>query len=97
MLIYSSNTLFPHAPLNGGTKVLFFNDIYFSHYDVIELIDTNKMNYDVVCALDFENLKIYDLWVIRDIIGLVLHPMYPYFWDLDSYWKMLLLSTDTSL
>ena len=86
----SSNTLFPHAPLNRGTKVLFFNDIYFSHHDVVELIDTNKMNYDLACALDFENLKIYDLWVIRDIKGLVLHPRYPYFWDLDSYWKMLL-------
>ena len=53
------------------TKVLFFNDIYFAYQDIIKLIDTNKMDYDLACALDFQNFKIYDLWVLRDINGLV--------------------------
>jgi len=86
----TTDHLFPLAENNDGTKVLFFNDIYFSHYDVIKLIDTNKMNYNLACALDFEHFQVYDLWVLRDMNGLIVHPFFPYFWDSDSYWKMLL-------
>eukprot|EP00944_MAST-04C_sp_MAST-4C-sp1_P005877 g5877.t1 len=71
------------------TKVLFFNDIYFAYQDIIKLIDTNKMDYDLACALDFQNFKLYDLWVLRDINGLVVNPWFPFFWDTPSFFKII--------
>ena len=47
------------------------------------------MDYDLVCALDFHPFaQLYDLWVLRDINGLVLNQWYPYFWDANSAWDM---------
>ena len=31
------------------------------------LLLTNGMDYDVACAMDFEHLKLHDLWVARDL------------------------------
>ena len=46
------------------TKVLFFNDIYFAYQDIIKLIDTNKMDYDLACALDFQNFKLSNFGLV---------------------------------
>jgi hypothetical protein len=70
------------------TNVFFFNDILFSYKDAIKLLRTNKMNYDLACALDFHFINLYDLWVLRDINGLVVSPTFPYFWDYNSFWRL---------
>lgn len=71
------------------TMVIYFNDIWFSHTDVVQLVNTRKMDYDLACAVDFHPFaKLYDLWVLRDINGLVLNPWYPYFWDDKSAWDV---------
>ena len=85
----SVNAFFGSNAHLDQTKVLFFNDIYFSYQDIVKLIDTNRMDYDLACALDFQNLKLYDLWVLRDINGLVLNPWFPFFWDMPSFFKIV--------
>ena len=76
-------------PNRPRTMVIYFNDIWFSHTDVVRLVNTQKMDYDLVCALDFHPFaQLYDLWVLRDINGLVLNQWYPYFWDANSAWDM---------
>jgi hypothetical protein len=85
--------LFPYlsktkAKIRYKTSVFFFNDVWFSYKDAIELLHTNKMNYDLACALDFHFINLYDLWVLRDINGLVVSPTFPYFWDYNSFWDI---------
>ena len=89
----NTDSLFPYIQPRPSdselrTKVLFFNDIWFSYKDVIRLLNTNRMNYDLVCALDFHFINLYDLWVLRDINGLVVSQSFPYFWDYESFWNV---------
>jgi hypothetical protein len=51
-----------------NTKIIFFNDIYYKYEDIINLISTNKEDYDAVCALDFNDF-FYDRWVSIDLDG----------------------------
>lgn len=44
--------------------------------DVVELLLTRNMNYDVACAMDFELLTLYDIWVARDLQGQLLSGWY---------------------
>ena len=83
--------------LQGGTEkmgraktiVIYFNDIWFSHTDVVRLVNTRKMDYDLACAVDFHPFaQLYDLWVLRDINGLILNQWFPYFWDSKSAWDV---------
>ena len=50
---------------SNKTRILFFNDIYYKVSDVINLINTNNMEYDLACGLDFY-YAFYDMLVTRD-------------------------------
>lgn len=63
------------------TSIVFLNDIYFQASDVITLIETNRMQYDAACALDYNAPNFYDIWVSRDLRGYEMYLHYPYFMD----------------
>ena len=64
------------------TRILFFNDIIYNYEDVIRLIGTNKLDYDVACPLDFdERGKFYDTWVSIDLNGMHFMIEYPMSYD----------------
>ena len=46
--------------------------------DVIRLVETENGKYDMVCALDFELLQFYDVWVTRDMTGMPFSGWYPF-------------------
>ena len=62
-----------------NTIVIFFNDIIFRFEDVINLLSTNKEDFDVVCGFDMNNQVFYDLWVTIDLDGRGLNPHFPFF------------------
>ncbi|PJF17491.1 hypothetical protein PSACC_02694 [Paramicrosporidium saccamoebae] len=62
------------------TRVLFLNDIWFKSTDLLELLITNRGEYDIACALDFY-VRFYDSWVTRDLTGSEIRPSFPYFND----------------
>ncbi len=62
------------------TKIIFLNDIYFEASDIVSLVETNQMQYDAACAMDFSP-NFYDVWVSRDLRGQSLSSFYPYFVD----------------
>lgn len=69
------------------TKLLWLNDIFFRPESVLEMITTNKGQFDQVCALDYLPLGFYDTWVMRDVDALRPTPLWPYFkrqQDIDS-------------
>ncbi|UJR20244.1 hypothetical protein I4U23_023375 [Adineta vaga] len=63
---------------SDNTKIIFFNDIYYKLSDIINLINTNNMEYDLACGLDFY-YAFYDTLVTRDSNGKGLMDYYPYF------------------
>lgn len=65
------------------TTIIFLNDVYFHHQDVLKLVDTNGGNFDMACGLDFY-YQFYDVWVSRDIHGNTLLGQYPFFRDTES-------------
>jgi hypothetical protein len=62
----------------NNTIVLFFNDIVFKYQDIINLLSTNKGNYDAVCGLDMSFL-FYDRWVSIDLEGEGMTKYFPFF------------------
>ena len=62
----------------NNTIVLFFNDIVFKYEDIINLLSTNKEDFDVVCGLDMSFL-FYDRWVSIDLEGEGMSKYFPYF------------------
>jgi len=62
----------------NNTIIIFFNDITFQYEDIINLLSTNKENYDVVCGLDMSFL-FYDRWVSIDLEGEGMTKYFPYF------------------
>ncbi len=68
--------------------ILFFNDIIYKWQDVIKLIMTNDMNYDVACGLDFYD-QFYDVWVSRDLNDRRLTSYFPYFVDDTGKYQVL--------
>lgn len=67
----------PTVPITS-TKVLFLNDILLQATDMVNLLNTENGNYDMVCSIDYELLKIYDTWVVRDLHGKKWSDWYPY-------------------
>lgn len=73
----------PLYQLNWSTKstrIVFLNDVWFHSEQILDLILTNRGDYDMSCALDFY-WKFYDVWVSRDLKGQGLYGIYPYFQD----------------
>jgi hypothetical protein len=66
----------PNINLNN-TKIIFFNDIIFSYEDIINLLSTNKEDYDAVCAMDFSDIFI-DRWVSIDLEGNTFQKDFPF-------------------
>ena len=62
----------------SNTKVIFFNDIIFEYENIINLLSTNKEDYDAVCGLDFYDC-FYDSWVSIDLSGYSLRHDFPFF------------------
>ena len=60
-----------------NTRIIFFNDIYYKYEDIINLLSTNKEDYDAVCALDFSK-HFYDRWVSIDLDGNSLLKYFPF-------------------
>jgi hypothetical protein len=60
--------------------IIFINDIIYKWQDIIKLIMTNEMQYDMACGLDIY-YGFYDVWVSRDLNGNKLRNYYPYFTD----------------
>ncbi|CAF1097227.1 unnamed protein product [Adineta steineri] len=60
------------------TRIIFLNDIYYKVSDVINLINTNSMEYDFACGVDFY-YAFYDVLVSRDFNKSNLMNYYPYF------------------
>lgn len=67
----------PNLDFNN-TKIIFFNDVYFKFEDIINLISTNREDYDAVCAMDFTDI-FYDRWVSIDLEGNSLLQNFPFF------------------
>ncbi|KIY68081.1 glycosyltransferase family 69 protein [Cylindrobasidium torrendii FP15055 ss-10] len=61
------------------SKILFFNDVYFDWRDALELLNTKDGEYDLACAMDFDGIGLYDIWVTRDSCGRPTKEIWPYF------------------
>ena len=61
------------------TIIIFLNDIVFKYEDIINLLSTNKEDYDVVCGLDMNDNNFYDRWVSIDLDGSGLKKFFPFF------------------
>ena len=68
----------PNIDFNN-TIILFLNDIVFKYEDIINLLSTNKEDFDVVCALDMNNKTFYDRWVSIDLEGDGMRRYFPFF------------------
>ncbi|OQS05608.1 capsular associated protein [Thraustotheca clavata] len=67
------------APLDKSfDDILFFNDVIFRADDILRLLLTSDMNYDVVCSMDFNRVTFYDTWVSRDVNAERMSSMYPF-------------------
>ena len=62
-----------------NTIIIFFNDIVFKYEDIINLLSTNKEDFDAVCGLDMVNHLFYDCWVAIDLDGNALKNSFPFF------------------
>ena len=62
----------------NNTMIIFFNDVIFRFEDIINLLSTNKEDYDVVCGLDMFYM-FYDRWVSIDLEGEGMSKYFPYF------------------
>ncbi len=68
--------------------IVFFNDIVYKYQDIVKLIMTNDMKYDMACGLDF-SYGFYDTWVTRDLKGAQLYNSYPYFRDRNAQNRLI--------
>ena len=68
----------PNIDFNN-TIIIFLNDIVFKYEDVINLLSTNKEDFDLVCGLDMNDNKFYDRWVSVDLEGDGLRKYFPFF------------------
>ena len=69
----------PHLGLTGRVTVLFLNDVLLYAEDALELLATGGGDYDLACGMDFEGLKLYDTWVLRDLTGSAASDWFPFF------------------
>ena len=63
----------------NNTIVLYFNDVIFRYEDIINLLSTNKEDFDSVCGLDMYSNYFYDRWVTIDLDGNGLKKYFPFF------------------
>ena len=63
----------------NNTIVIFFNDVIFKYEDIINLLSTNKEDFDSVCGLDMYSHYFYDRWVTIDLDGNGLKKYFPFF------------------
>jgi len=82
--LYSFATLLKEEPgfavslsSSAHFKLVFLNDIYFKAEDVLRLIGTRSLNYDIACGLDFYTL-FYDHYATRDIHGDFFANVFPF-------------------
>ena len=68
----------PNIDFNN-TIIIFLNDIVFSYEDIINLLSTNKEDFDVVCGLDMNKNTFHDRWVSIDLEGDGLMEYFPFF------------------
>lgn len=68
--------------------IVFFNDIIFKWQDIVKLIMTNDMNYDMTCGMDFY-YEFYDTWISRDLDGNRIKKYYPFFRDRNSQNRLI--------
>ena len=68
----------PNIDFNN-TIIIFLNDIVFSYEDIINLLSTNKEDFDVACGLDMNDNTFYDRWVSIDLEGDGLTKYFPFF------------------
>ena len=59
--------------------VIFFNDVVFKYEDIINLLSTNKEDFDSVCGMDIVSHYFYDRWVTIDLDGNGLKKYFPFF------------------
>ncbi|EJD44928.1 hypothetical protein AURDEDRAFT_114248 [Auricularia subglabra TFB-10046 SS5] len=62
-------------------RVLWSNDVFVHAEAVVELLKTNKGNYDQACGVDFNFFGLYDMWVLRDRLGGIGTSMYPFVFE----------------
>ncbi|KAK9766832.1 hypothetical protein K7432_003795 [Basidiobolus ranarum] len=65
-------------------QILFFNDIVFTSEQILHLLNTNDMDYDMACSFDFDLSGLYDRWVARDRNGRLMSMYYPFIQDLPT-------------
>lgn len=68
--------------------IIYFNDIIYKWQDIVKLISTNDMKYDIACGLDFYYV-FYDRWVSRDLDGRQIRNYFPYFIDTTAQQQVL--------
>ncbi|KAJ7306962.1 cryptococcal mannosyltransferase 1-domain-containing protein [Mycena albidolilacea] len=74
------NLVLEPLTVHGGyDRVLFSNDVFVEAESIVELLETNRGEYDMVCGLDFQQWGLYDIWVIRDRLGRIVSGQWPYF------------------
>ena len=73
----------PNVDFNN-TIIIFLNDIVFSYEDIINLLSTNKEDFDVVCGLDMNNHNFKDRWVTIDLEGEGLRKYFPFFMNKEA-------------
>uniref|UniRef100_A0A0G4G081 Uncharacterized protein n=1 Tax=Chromera velia CCMP2878 TaxID=1169474 RepID=A0A0G4G081_9ALVE len=61
----------------GKVKVIFLNDIRFEAEDLVHLISTADMSYDIVCPMDFY-YQFYDRFATRETSGDWMEGWWPY-------------------
>lgn len=86
LALYRNKVLEPLFSLGWDpeeTRILFLNDIYFKSSSIIRLMQTNNLNYDMACGLDFYG-TFYDRWITRDLHGKTFYNYYPYVKDATS-------------
>ena len=67
-----------------NTIIIFLNDIVFSFEDIINLLSTNKEDFDVACGLDMINNTFHDRWVSIDFEGEGLIKFFPFFMNKEA-------------
>ncbi|KAF8194832.1 cryptococcal mannosyltransferase 1-domain-containing protein [Mycena galopus ATCC 62051] len=71
----------PLTAHGGYDRVLFSNDVFVEAESIVELLETNRGEFDMACSLDFQQWGLYDIWVTRDRLGRIVSGQWLYFSD----------------
>ncbi|KAJ7788849.1 cryptococcal mannosyltransferase 1-domain-containing protein [Mycena olivaceomarginata] len=79
-LAATRNLVLEPLTVHGGyDRVIFSNDVFVEAESIVELLETNRGEYDMACGFDFQQWGLYDIWVIRDRLGRIVSGQWPYF------------------